>query len=95
MTKIITLSWMRYYKRKNPHIGYEASRLKMSLMGIERKKIALKVRLHSLEGRRMCRHLLAKLKCERNPLLISEFTVEAGCQCREIGMLSHLKSVTE
>jgi hypothetical protein len=31
-------SWMRYYKRKNPHIGYEASRLKMSLKGIEGKK---------------------------------------------------------
>jgi hypothetical protein len=30
-------SWIRYYKRKNPHIGYEASRLNMSWMGIKGK----------------------------------------------------------
>ena len=39
---------MRYYKRKNRHIGYEASRLKMSLNGIEGKmqgSIALKVEM--------------------------------------------------
>jgi hypothetical protein len=30
-------SWMTYYKRKNPHIGYEASKLKMSLKSIEGK----------------------------------------------------------
>ena len=40
-------SCIRYYKRKNPHIGYEASKLRISLKGIEGKK---KVRLHSLEG---------------------------------------------
>jgi hypothetical protein len=38
-------SWMRYYKRKNPHIGYEFSRLKISFKGIEGKR----VRLHILE----------------------------------------------
>jgi hypothetical protein len=30
--------WIRYYKRKNPHIGYEAKRLKISLKGTEGKK---------------------------------------------------------
>jgi hypothetical protein len=29
--------WIRYYKRKNPHIGYESSRLKNSLKGIPLK----------------------------------------------------------
>jgi type II secretory pathway component PulJ len=31
---------MSYYKRKNPHIGYEASRLKVSWKGIEGKSKA-------------------------------------------------------
>jgi hypothetical protein len=32
--------WMRYYKIKNPHIRYEASRLKMSLDGHKRKSMS-------------------------------------------------------
>jgi len=31
-------SWIRYYKRNNHHIGYEARRLKISLKGKKRKK---------------------------------------------------------